>query len=84
MTRCVKFIGGWVAGKGAMGKIKGHSAKWLLSPCLHIFFWGTAQKWGVLRFCAKPTLYVGFRGALFGKIAPKGQKGRYLAGLLTQ
>lgn len=65
MIGALKMVGGWVAGEGAQGKIKGHRATSGLSPCLHIFFWGTAQNRGVLRFCAKPTLYMGLVGALF-------------------
>lgn len=72
------MVGGWGAGEGAQGKIKGHRAKWLLSHCLHIVFWGSAQNRGVLRFCVKPAVYVGLMGALFIFLLKNCQNAAYL------
>ncbi|PHR54822.1 MAG: hypothetical protein COA43_16120 [Robiginitomaculum sp.] len=65
MIGAVKMIGGWVTGSGVDSKIKGLSTIGGLSHCLHIVFCSLAKIGVVLRFCAKPTLLLAFRGALF-------------------
>lgn len=72
MMGAINMVGGGARGIGVDSKIKGLSTFQGLSHCLHIVFCSLAKIGVVLRFCAKPTLLLTFRGALFSDIAVLG------------